>query len=115
MSNLEEKQLPIKSESGAAVPCTVARKASAEADLTYTVYPIPFRPGMTVLDMMRYIADELDGSFVYHDHSCKRGFCGSCMVKVDGKNKLSCRTLLDPAGITLEPALKTARDYWPAE
>ncbi|WP_020619383.1 2Fe-2S iron-sulfur cluster-binding protein [Paenibacillus daejeonensis] len=97
------------------VTCEVARKAAPDSELTYSTYTIPYRPGMTVLDMMRYIADELDGSFVYHDHSCKRGFCGSCMVKVDGKSKLSCRTLLDPSGIRLEPALKTARDYWPAE
>lgn len=95
------------------VKCEVARKASPDSELTYQTYDIPYRPGMTVLDMMRYIADEFDESFVFHEHSCKRGFCGSCLVKVDGKNKLSCRTLLEPEGIRLEPALNTARDFWP--
>ncbi|MBN2981629.1 MULTISPECIES: 2Fe-2S iron-sulfur cluster-binding protein [Cohnella] len=100
---------------GTIVNCEVARKASAEGETTFAAYEVPYREGMTVLDLMRHIADELDGTFAFYDHSCKRGFCGSCLVKVNGKNSLSCRVLVPDGPLRLEPALKTAKDFWPAD
>ena len=100
---------------GAVLSCEVARKESATAETVFATYAVPYREGMTVLDLMRYIADELDGSFAFYDHACKRGFCGSCLVKVNGKNSLSCRQPVPDGPLRLEPALKTAKDFWPAD
>lgn len=100
---------------GAFLSCEVARKASATAETVFEAYRVPYREGMTVLDLMRYIADELDGTFAFYDHACKRGFCGSCLVKVNGKNSLSCRQLVPEGQLRLEPAMKTAKDFWPAD
>lgn len=100
---------------GAVLICEVARKESAAAETVFASYVVPYRDGMTVLDLMRYIADELDGSFAFYDHACKRGFCGSCLVKVNGKNSLSCRLPVPDGPLRLEPALKTTKDFWPAD
>ncbi|GAA3413652.1 2Fe-2S iron-sulfur cluster-binding protein [Paenibacillus hodogayensis] len=99
----------------AVLSCEVARKESAAAEAVFVSYAVPYREGMTVLDLMRYIADELDGSFAFYDHACKRGFCGSCLVKVNGTNSLSCRHLAPDGPLRLEPALKTTKDFWPAD
>ncbi|GIQ65241.1 2Fe-2S iron-sulfur cluster-binding protein [Paenibacillus cisolokensis] len=97
------------------VTCRVARKASAAGEVTFATYEVPYGDGMTVLDLMRYIADELDGTFAFYDHACKRGFCGSCLVKVNGKNVLSCRMLVPEGPLCIEPAMETAKDFWPAD
>ena len=97
------------------VTCEVARKPSAQAEWTFDVYQIPNRDGMTVLDLMRYIADHLDGTFAFYDHACKRGFCGSCLVKVNGKNSLSCRMLVPDGVVRIAPAMDTVKDFWPAD
>lgn len=97
------------------ITCEVARKASAASEMTYATYKTPYWEGMTVLDLMRYIADELDGTFAFYDHACKRGFCGSCLVKVNGKNSLSCRVLVLDGPLRIEPAMETVKDFWPAD
>ena len=97
--------------------CEIARKPSADGSVRFQTYQVPRQEGMTVQDLLRYIADELDGTLAFFEHSCRRGFCGSCLVTVNGKKVLSCRTLVpaDPGILRLEPALKTARDFWPAD
>lgn len=100
---------------GKFIQCEVARKASAADETVFETYRAPYREGMTVLDLMRYIADELDGTFAFYDHACKRGFCGSCLVKVNGKNSLSCRLPVPDGPLRLETAMRTAKDFWPAD
>jgi succinate dehydrogenase/fumarate reductase-like Fe-S protein len=97
------------------VTCEVARKASADSETVLAIYDVPLHGGMTVMDLLRYIADEIDGSFAFYEHACKRGFCGSCLVKVNGKNMLSCRTLVSGESLRIEPALATGRDFWPVD
>ena len=97
------------------ISCEVARKASADSETVFVRYEVPQRESMTIMDLLRYIADELDGSFAFYEHACKRGFCGSCLVKVDGKNVLSCRTLAEGGQLRIEPALQTGKDFWPVE
>lgn len=96
------------------VTCRIARKEIGETGHRVQTYTLPFREGMTVLDCMRYIADELDGTFAFYDHACKRGFCGSCLVRVNGRKALSCRLLVPSGEVRIEPALETVKDFWPA-
>ena len=98
------------------VMCEVARKLFADDSVRFQTYEVPRQDGMTIQDLLRYIADELDGTFAFFEHSCKRGFCGSCLVTVNGRKVLSCRTLvpLEPHVLRIEPAMKTERDFWPA-
>ncbi len=96
------------------ITCRIARKDVGERGYRMQTYTLPYRDGMTVLDCMRYIADELDGSLAFYDHACKRGFCGSCLVRVNGRKALSCRILVPSGELRIEPALETVKDFWPA-
>ena len=92
----------------------VERRDHAGAEPYMARYEIPYRTGMTHMDALRYISDEIDTSLAFYEHSCKRGFCGACLIRVDDKKLLSCRSLVAAEGEqTIRPALKVDKDYWP--
>lgn len=93
---------------------TVKRTKLNNSESSYDSYTIPFEEGMTYMDALRYIADEIDEGFSFYEHSCKRGFCGSCLIDVNGKKLLSCRTLIDTQQpLTVKPALAVTKDFYP--
>jgi succinate dehydrogenase/fumarate reductase iron-sulfur protein len=54
-----------------------------------STYRVPVLTGMTILDALLYIKDNLDGTLTFR-HSCRMGQCGSCGVWVNGKPMLAC-------------------------
>ena len=54
-------------------------------------YTIPVREGMTVLDGLHYIKDNLDSSLAWR-YSCRMGICGSCGMLLNGRPGLACNT-----------------------
>lgn len=52
-------------------------------------YEVPFVEGMSVLDSLTHIYEEIDPSVAFYA-SCRRGCCGRCNVKVNGKARLTC-------------------------
>jgi succinate dehydrogenase / fumarate reductase iron-sulfur subunit len=68
---------------------------------------ITLEPGTTILDALRVIKNEQDGSLTYR-RSCRHAICGSCAMNVNGKNMLACnqplKDHLDRSGrITIRP------------
>ncbi|MBI2874036.1 MAG: succinate dehydrogenase iron-sulfur subunit [Firmicutes bacterium] len=68
---------------------------------------VPVQPGWTVLDVLQYIKDEVDGTLTFR-RSCRSGICGSCAMKINGDAKLACKTqvgfeLEKGSTITVEP------------
>jgi len=55
------------------------------------IYPLPVRPGMTVLDGLHYIKENLDASLAWR-YSCRMGICGSCGMLLNGRPGLACNT-----------------------
>lgn len=57
-----------------------------------------------LLDGLIRIKEGLDGSLTFR-RSCAHGICGSCGMKINGKNRLACQTLIQdmPDRITIEP------------
>lgn len=68
----------------------------------WVAYQVPFEEGMTVL-MALQRANEIDG--LTFRHSCRIGFCSLCLLVVNGKHKLACKTVIkDPSEpLTVEP------------
>jgi len=69
------------------------------------VYSVPVRQGMTVLEGLHYIKENLDQSLAWR-YSCRMGVCGSCGMLLNGMPMLACNTqILDIAttGLTLGP------------
>lgn len=80
-------------------------------------YPVPVREGMTVLDGLHYIKDNLDPTLAWR-YSCRMGICGSCGMLLNGRPGLACNTqILDIAGSNLSvgplPNFDIIRDLVP--
>ena len=54
-------------------------------------FDVPVREGMTVLDGLHYIKDNLDSTLVWR-YSCRMGICGSCGMLLNGRPGLACNT-----------------------
>lgn len=68
-------------------------------------YVIPSLPGMTVLDGLWFIKENLDTTLTWRA-SCRMGICGSCAMFVNGSPHLSCNTQisdLDTSIVRVEP------------
>ena len=68
----------------------------------YATYEVPWREGMTVLEVLRYIYEVYEPiAFRFH---CRSGVCGACGVMLNGTPVLACRTYIEkPGEITIEP------------
>jgi succinate dehydrogenase / fumarate reductase iron-sulfur subunit len=56
-----------------------------------TTYKVPVHEGMTVLDGLHYIKENLDPSLAWR-YSCRMGVCGSCGMLLNGRPTLACNT-----------------------
>ncbi len=67
-------------------------------------YEVPMEPFERVLDGLIRIKDHQDGSLTFR-RSCAHGICGSCAMKINGRNRLACQSLIKdmPRKITIEP------------
>ncbi len=54
-------------------------------------YTLPVREGMTVLDGLHYIKENLDATLAWR-YSCRMGVCGSCGMLLNGRPTLACNT-----------------------
>jgi succinate dehydrogenase / fumarate reductase iron-sulfur subunit len=80
-------------------------------------YRVPVRQGMTVLEGLHYIKENLDQSLAWR-YSCRMGVCGSCGMLLNGMPMLACNTqILDIASSALTlgplPNFEIIRDLVP--
>lgn len=69
----------------------------------YSEYRIPFVEGMSAMDALDYIYQNLDGTIAYYDHAgCSLGICGRCTARINTKAGLLCQTLIT-GDIMIEP------------
>ena len=62
---------------------------------------------MTVMAMLEYIAENIDGTLSFFSHSaCLHGICGRCGVKGNGKAGLACQIVLDGENVVIDPIRK---------
>ena len=71
-------------------------------------YEVNARKGMTVLDALLYIKENVDHTLSIR-YSCRMGLCGSCGMNINGTPMLACQTQISQVAtngnpvITLEP------------
>ncbi len=70
----------------------------------YDTFEVPIGPRTTVLDAMKWIQLHLDPSLSLR-HSCYHASCGTCGVRVNGREAMMCVTAVHDLGreITVEP------------
>jgi succinate dehydrogenase / fumarate reductase iron-sulfur subunit len=84
---------------------SVRIKRGTDEDTLYYVYEVDLPSGSSVLDALEYIRTGAVPDLMYR-HSCHHGSCGTCAVRINGKEVLACLTKLeDYAGTvpTIEP------------
>lgn len=69
----------------------VARSLEGSKITHYDLYKVEGRKGMTVLDALFQIQDNMDESLSFR-YSCRGAVCGSCAMLVDKVPRLACRT-----------------------
>lgn len=67
----------------------------------YQEYEVPYSKGTTVMSALRYIYENLDHSLAFYA-SCRIGKCAGCHVKVNGRTRMACTTVIED-DVTLEP------------
>ena len=72
----------------------------------FETYEVEVEPTDRVLDALNEVKWKHDGSLAYR-RSCAHGICGSDAMRINGKNRLACKTLVGKMGrkIVLEPML----------
>jgi succinate dehydrogenase / fumarate reductase iron-sulfur subunit len=60
---------------------------------TCHVYPVQVLPTERILDALNTIKSEQDGTLTYR-RSCAHGVCGSDAMRINGRNRLACKTLI---------------------
>ena len=72
----------------------------------YEVYKLEADPTERVLDLLERIKGLQDGTLTFR-RSCAHGVCGSDAMRINGQNRLACKTLVQDIGtkITVEPLL----------
>ncbi|MFF1379887.1 succinate dehydrogenase iron-sulfur subunit [Streptomyces sp. NPDC058308] len=76
------------------------------ADATWEDFQLEIDPKERVLDALHKVKWELDGTLTFR-RSCAHGICGSDAMRINGKNRLACKTLIKDINpgkpITVEP------------
>lgn len=69
-------------------------------------YEVEAEPTDRVLDLLHTIKDQNDGTLAFR-RSCGHGICGSDAMRINGRNLLACKVLVQDIGdkITVEPLL----------
>lgn len=80
---------------------------------TSHTYTVDVQPAWTVLDALNAIKWDQDGTLSFR-RSCRHGICGSCAMKINGKNTLACEVQVDSLKGTIcvepLPGFKVLRD-----
>lgn len=83
----------------------VKRWDPEEGKWVISQYNVPVYRGMTVLDALFYIKENIDHTLSFRA-SCRMSICGSCGMVINGKPRLACETQvfhLNANVITVEP------------
>ena len=62
-----------------------------DAKPVWADFPVAVQAGMTVLDGLLQIRQQLDATLAWR-FSCRMGLCGSCGMMINGKPGLACNT-----------------------
>lgn len=80
----------------------------------FATFRLAAAPGLTVLEALRRIQAEQDGTLAFRS-ACRGAVCGSCAMVIDGSVNLACRVQVESLGgeaVVLEPLphLKVLKD-----
>ena len=69
----------------------------------WETHEVPFEPGQSVLDGLRWIRVHRDPSLAIRFSCINANACKECMIELDGKTVYACTARLEPREMTLAP------------
>jgi len=81
----------------------VIRRGGAGQPPTEARFEVPFEPGQSVLDGLRYVRAHVDPSLAIRFSCINANACKECMLLLDGKVVYACTARLEPREMRLEP------------
>lgn len=66
-------------------------------------WDVPFEPGQSVLDALRWIRSHRDASLAFRYSCTNANSCKECMVRIGGKTVYACTERLHEGTIRIEP------------
>jgi succinate dehydrogenase / fumarate reductase, iron-sulfur subunit len=95
---------PADAGTGAARSFRLFRFRRGDAEPRYDTYDVPAASSATVLDGLRWVKVHRDPDLAIR-HSCLHASCGTCGVRVNGREELACVRQLHPSDreVTVEP------------
>jgi succinate dehydrogenase/fumarate reductase-like Fe-S protein len=84
------------------VTLVIRRGAAGEAPREER-WEVPFEPGQSVLDALRWIRSHRDASLAIRYSCTNANTCKECMVRIDGKTEYACTARLREGEMKVEP------------
>jgi succinate dehydrogenase/fumarate reductase-like Fe-S protein len=69
----------------------------------WQLYEVPFEPGQSVLDALRWIRANRDPSLAIRFSCINANACKECMLELDGNTVYACTARLEPREMRLAP------------
>lgn len=69
----------------------------------FDTYEVPFEPGQSVLDGLRWLRIARDPSLALRFSCINANACKECMMQIDRETTYACTTRLEPRVMTVEP------------
>ena len=69
----------------------------------WDTFEVPFEPGQSVLDGLRWIRATTDPSLAIRFSCINANACKECMIELDGKTVYACTARLEPREMRLAP------------
>jgi succinate dehydrogenase/fumarate reductase-like Fe-S protein len=69
----------------------------------WDTFEVPFEPGQSVLDGLRWIRVHRDPSVAIRYSCINANACKECMIELDGETVYACTARLEPREMTLTP------------
>lgn len=69
----------------------------------WETYQVPFEPGQSVLDGLRYIRAGADPTLAFRFSCINANACKECMMRIDGETLYACTARLEPREMTIAP------------
>jgi succinate dehydrogenase/fumarate reductase-like Fe-S protein len=78
-------------------------RGAAKASGRWERHEVPFEPGQSVLDGLRWIRVNRDPSLAIRFSCINANACKECMIELDGKTVYACTARLEPREMQLAP------------
>ena len=78
-------------------------RGSDKAAGRWEIHEVPFEPGQSVLDGLRWIRVNRDPSLAIRFSCINANACKECMIELDGATVYACTARLEPREMTLAP------------